>query len=142
MVSGMAQTRRKKVPSPLRKVIAGNVLARAAVQFKTSPNVALSIRTASHPTASERISVSHVRTIMKGRTSVTLEQLDALARALELQPYQLLFPRLDPENPQVAKGAAPGEDQVYGIQQIVKDATREALAEALATTSPGRRKRA
>jgi hypothetical protein len=126
----MGKTRRKKVPSPLRKVIAGNVIARAAIQFRESPNVAVSIREGSHPAESERMAVSHIRRIMKGGTSVTLEQLDGLARALDLQPYQLLLPNMDPTNPQVARGAVPGEDQVYGI---ARRAAQEAVQAVLAT---------
>jgi hypothetical protein len=127
----MGKTRRKKVPSALRRVIAGNVIARAAIQFRESKNVALSIREASHPSERERMAVSHIRRIMRGGTSITLEQLDGLARALEIQPYQLLLPNMDPSNPQVARGAVPGEDQVYGI---ARKAAQEAVQEVLATT--------
>ena len=123
-----AKTRRKKVASPLRQTIANNVAARAAVQFRDKPNVPMAIREASHPSEAERIAKSTVQRIMAAQTSATLEQIEGLARALQLAPYQLLMPNLDPTNPQVARGAVVGEEQVYAIaERAVKDAVETAF---------------
>lgn len=45
------------------------------------------------------ISNGNVTRILSGTTSVGLDLLAQLARALRLAPYQLLVPELDPENP-------------------------------------------
>jgi hypothetical protein len=124
----MPKTRRKKVPSPLRTVIARNVELRAEVQFPDAKNRVTAIRDKSHPAEREKLTRSNIQDILKARTSASLEQLDKLARALDLLPYQLLLANMDPQNPQVAKGAVPGEDQVYGIKQAVTDAVKDALA--------------
>lgn len=136
--SAMGKPRRKKVPSPFRKVLARNVILRSAVQFRDSPNVPMAIREKTHEAERERLSKSYIQLIIAGGASPTLEQLEKLARALDLQPYQLLLPNLDENNPQVAKGAIQGEEQVY---QIARRAAQDALAESLATTPPKPRKR-
>ena len=128
----MGKTRRKKVPSILRKYIARNVELRADIQFPGTPNRVNAIREKSHASEREKLSRSHIQNILAGKTSASLEQLEKLGRALDLMPYQLLLANLDAENPQVAKGAAEGEDQVYAIREAVK----QGVSEALATTTP------
>lgn len=128
---GKAKTRRKKIPSGLRVVIAVNVKRRAERQFKDHPNLPMAIRAGTAEAESERISKSHIQKVLAGRTSVTLEQLDGLAKALDLAPYQLLIPGLDAANPQVVKGATVDEQELY--RRIAKEAVKEALQQ----TSPG-----
>lgn len=130
------KTRRQKVPSTLRAVIAANVKARAKVQFKNSDNIPVAIAEASAGAPTNKLIKSTVQRIMNGddakakdKTSATLEQLEGLAYALDLQPYQLLMPNLDVSNPQVAKGALPGEDRAY-IRNEVREALKEALSDA------------
>lgn len=127
LVMGSGAPRRKKTPSRLRAVIARNVKARAAIQFKGSPNVPVAIVNASGRDG-DRLTKSHVQRIMAGDTSATLEQLEGLARALDLAPYQLLLEDLDAGNPQVSKGATIGEEQVY---EISRKAAQEAVEAAL-----------
>jgi transcriptional regulator with XRE-family HTH domain len=100
------KTRRRKVADTLlRATIAHNVKNRAAVVFPDSKNVVVSIREASGSRIYPKLTRSTIQRIMEEMTSATLEQLAGLARALDLSPYQLLIPELDPERPQVA--AAP-----------------------------------
>lgn len=131
---GKAKTRRKKVPSDLRMVIAANVNALAKKVFKEATNLPMAIRQATADAETERMAKSNVQKVLAGKTSVTLEQLDSLARALEVAPYQLLIPALDPDNPQVAKGATLDERELYKV--IAQRAAREAVKEALQQTSP------
>lgn len=131
---GKQKTRRKKVPSPLRKVIAANVEKRAKKLFPGSKNLPMAIRNASAEAISERMTKSHVQHILEGVSGISLEQLDMLAKALDLLPYQLLIQDLDPENPQIAKGATVDERELY--KRIAKE-TKDAVKEALTETNPG-----
>lgn len=110
-------TRRRKIAGKLRAVIAANVKARAAVQFKTHPNVPIAIKDASGGAFSK----STVQRIMGGKVGTSLEQLEALGRALDIAPYQLLMENFDARNPQVAKGAMLGEEAVYAIRKAVRE---------------------
>ena len=123
------KTRRKKVPSSLRSVIAANVAARAKMVFKGAKNLPMAIRNATADAESERVAKSHIQKIIAAKTSVTLEQLDALAKALDLSAYQLLIQDLDPENPQIAKGATLDERELY--RRIAKEAVKEALQQTI-----------
>jgi hypothetical protein len=106
------KTRRKKTPGELKHILARNKLVRSSVQ-----NMLL-LRNIPH---------SEI-------PSASLEQLEGLAHALKIEPYQLLIPDLDPAHPQVAKIAeerrAPppvmSKDQV---KEVAKEAVREALTE-------------
>lgn len=132
--SGMVRgkTRRKKIPSQfLRDTVARNVKARAAIQFPECENVPLEIVKNSDGAATNRLNKSTVQRIMAGETSATLEQMEGLAYALDLSPYQLLMPNMDAKNPQVARGAAEGEEKAYSMDDLRK-AAREAAQEAIA----------
>lgn len=115
-------------------MIATNVQKRAERMFKGEPNLPIAIRNASAESDSERIAKSTVQRILDRRTSCTLEQLEGLARALDLSPYQLLIQDLDPKSPQVAKGATLDEQQLYNSIGRLVDAKVE---EKLASTDPG-----
>ena len=82
---------------------------------------------ASADAVADQIAKSTVQRIMDQEASASLEQLEKIARALELSPYQLLIPDLHPTNPQVAAGATLEEQDLY--RKIAKEAVREALAE-------------
>lgn len=121
-------TRRRKIPSLLRGVIARNVKTRAARVFPVSTNIPMDIRRASAQTDDDRLTKSTVQRVMAAETSATLEQLEKLAHALDLSPYQLLIPELDPRNPQVVKGATADERELY--RKIAKEVAQEVLAES------------
>lgn len=127
---GQGKTRRRKTPSRLRTVIAVNVATRAVVQFRDHPNIPMAIVEAS----GKAFSKSTVQRIMEAKVGTSLEQLDSLAKALDLMPYHLLLEDLDVKNPQVARGATFDEKEVYKISKAV---AQEAVAAALSRTSPG-----
>lgn len=93
----------------------------------------MDIRRSSADAEADRVTKSTVQRIMAGEASATLEQLDRLAKALDLLPYQLLIPDLDPNNPQVVAGATMEEQELY--RKIARQAALEALQHA--QTSPG-----
>lgn len=94
----------------------------------------MTIRKASAEADSERMTKSHIQNILDAKSGISLEQLDMLAKALDLMPYQLLIQDLDPNNPQVAKGASVDEREFY--KRVARE-TREAVKEALTETNPG-----
>lgn len=128
---GSGKTRRRKTPSLLRGVIANNLTARARRVFPASTNIPMDIRRASSDTERDRLTKSTIQRIMAGETSATLEQIEGLAKALDVSPYQLLIPDLDARNPQVAKGATAAEESLY------RKIAHEAVEEALARSRPG-----
>lgn len=104
----MRKPKTPKVPGQLRKVIAANVDLMAQVEFRASPNKPMALALAAG------VSKSTVQRIMAGDVGADLETLEKVAVALGLIPYQLFIPNLDVKNPQVAKGAMPGERKAYG----------------------------
>lgn len=121
------KTRKRKIASKLRVVIASNVRNLARKLFKDHPNLPVAIKEAS----GNAFSKSTAQRIMEGKVGTSLEQLDALGKALEVAPYQLLITDLDPDNPQVAKGATADEQVLY------KRIAREAAEEVLSRSTPG-----
>lgn len=124
-------TRRRKTPSLLRGVIARNVAARARQVFPVSKNLPLEVRNASGTGSADRLTLSHVKRIFRAETSVSLEQLEGLAKALDLAAYQLLLPELDARNPQVVRGATHAEVDLY------RKIAREEAEAVLSKTTPG-----
>jgi hypothetical protein len=135
------KTRRKKTPGELKHILARNARARAEIQFKGAKNKVVAIVEASGGAKVNKLVRSSVQNMLLLRNiphseipSASLEQLEGLAHALKIEPYQLLIPDLDPAHPQVAKIAeerrAPppvmSKDQV---KEVAKEAVREALTE-------------
>lgn len=106
------------MPSQLRKIIAKNVVERAAVQFNGHPNTPMAIKEAAGGNA---FSKSTVQRIIAGSVGTSLEQLEALGRALDVAPYQLLMENFNARSPQVAKGAMVDEEAIYAIRQAVRE---------------------
>lgn len=137
---GKGRTRRGKVASELRRALARNVNLRADFLYGERPNIPEAIRERSHRKPEERLAKSLVQGIMAATVGTSVDQLEKLAAGLDLLPYQLLLPNLDERNPQVVRGALPGEEKAYGpaLKAAVKEAAKEAVQEALATTTPPR----
>lgn len=121
---GKGKTRRQKVASELRRTIAKNVVLRADYLYGEKTNIPQEIVDASHSTKSERLAKSLVQNIMEAKTGTSVDNLEKLASALHLLPYQLLLPNLDERNPQVAKGALPGEERAYGPKARKREKTQ------------------
>lgn len=103
--------RPKYISEFYRRVLAANVSALASATFRTRPDVPLAL-------AKETgFSKSTIQQIMDpdtyGSRGASIDLLDRLAKALDVQPYQLLLPNLDVRNPQVVRGALPGESAFY-----------------------------
>ena len=111
----------------MRETIARNVLRRGQLIFPVTKNLPQSIRERSADSDQDRLTLSHVKRILNSDSSVSLEQIDKLAHELELAPYQLLIPDLDPKNPQVVRGATLDEQSLY--RKIARETVKEVLAE-------------
>jgi transcriptional regulator with XRE-family HTH domain len=107
IILAMPKPKSPKVPGQLRRIVAANVDLMAKIEFRERPNVPLALAHASG------VSKSTVQRIISGDVGADLETLEKVAKALGLIPYQLFIPNLDVKNPQVAKGAMPGEYRAY-----------------------------
>jgi hypothetical protein len=54
-----------------------------------------------------------VSRILRAEVKVQLDTLEAIARAFEVEPYQLLIPGLNPKNPQILRSLSPTEERLY-----------------------------
>ena len=101
-----------KVPaSAARGVLAQNVHNLMRRSFKESANMPLALAKAA------KISLSSVQRMLSGETGATLDNIHAVAEVLDVAIYQLLIPYLNPNNPQVVKGASPAEQRMYRMLQ-------------------------
>ena len=96
-----------KVPGQLRKVVAANVDLMAKIEFRDEANVPLALAKLAN------VSKSTIQRILEAKVGAELETIEKVAKALGLIPYQIFIPNLDVKNPQVAKGAMPGEYRAY-----------------------------
>jgi transcriptional regulator with XRE-family HTH domain len=56
-----------------------------------------------------------VQRIMKREVGASLDNLESIADALQIQMYQLMLPALDVKNPQVVHGASEAEQRMYRL---------------------------
>jgi transcriptional regulator with XRE-family HTH domain len=101
----------KKKEPPVQKVIAENVQAMMDVGrngLRTQAAIADAAKKAGHPL--DQKSVSRV---LKAATAPQADTIEAIARAFDIEPYQLLIPGLDPKNPQVLRSLSPIEERLY-----------------------------
>jgi transcriptional regulator with XRE-family HTH domain len=103
------QPKKRKVPGLMRAVLGRNIKLRMEVRYHDKTNKPKELATATG------MSLSTVQRIMAGKTGVTLDNLEALAGALDLSAYQLLLPILDSKAPQLVKGAAEEEQRLFRL---------------------------
>jgi transcriptional regulator with XRE-family HTH domain len=88
----MAKTRKKlELPTGLRGALARNLatIMDRSPAFDSQPKIA----------AKSKIGQSTIGRILRAEVPVTLDNLEALAKGLTLEPWQLLVPGLDPSRP-------------------------------------------
>ena len=59
------------------------------------------------------VSKNAVDTARKGANSATIDSVDAIARAFEMEAWQLLVPGMNPRNPPVLKSIGASEEAMY-----------------------------
>lgn len=77
-----------------RAILASNL--RRLIDREARPGERLSIRAWA---LSKGLDVRLIDRLLKGKHAVTLDKLEEVAAAVNLQPWQLLYPDLDPANP-------------------------------------------
>ena len=103
----MTATRRKKVPGVMRTVLSDNLSALMEREFQGMDNRPLALAKRAD------ISLSSVQRALSGETGATIDTIERLALALNVSPYQLLLPELNPSNPQVVTGITSAERRLY-----------------------------
>lgn len=79
----------KKGPSPLRELVARTVVLLRDRQYRTLPDVTERNRALAKDAS---VSFSTIQRIADAKVGATVDTLDALARALECRPQDLLTP--------------------------------------------------
>lgn len=59
------------------------------------------------------VSKNAVDTARKGTNAATIDSVDAIARAFEMEAWQLLVPGMNPKNPPVLNSVGETEDALY-----------------------------
>lgn len=92
-----------KIASFLRAIVAINLAALVDHHYGSLPNLTARQKELA---GKAKLSFSTVQRIMKSETGATLDNIESLAGAFELEGYQLLIPALNVTNPQTIKGAS------------------------------------
>ena len=90
-----SHARQPKAPSPLTELFRANLekLMKADRTLNSQPKVA----------AASKVAQTSVGRILRGEQSPTLDMVQALATAFDLEPWQMLVPDLEPGNPPITK---------------------------------------
>lgn len=96
-----------KTPTMLRAVLGRNVRELALKSYGQHSNALMQL--AKH----SGIGKSTIYRIVSEEVGCSIDQLQQLALALDVQAYQLLCPNLDIDNPQVISGASAAERRLY-----------------------------
>lgn len=99
--------KKAKIPGFMRHIVADNVLGMMNARYAESRN---------KPGALAKdagLSLSTVQRILGAMSGSSVDNLEAVASALDLSLYQLLIPALDVTNPQIVHGAVKNEERMY-----------------------------
>lgn len=93
----------------MEKILAENLAALMAAHkdLDSQPKVAAATRGA--------IDQTTVGRVLKGQHSVQISTVEALAKAFDVEPYQLLIPGLNAKNPQVLRAISEKEERFYKL---------------------------
>lgn len=62
-----------------------------------------------------KVGFGTIQRICKGEVGASIDNLEAIADAVQVQMYQLMLPSLDVKNPQVVHGATEAEQRLYRL---------------------------
>ncbi|MGJ7497493.1 helix-turn-helix domain-containing protein [Variovorax sp. RT4R15] len=110
----------KVADTALRAIVGDNLRRLMEKRPNLDSNPKLSVRSG--------IGVATISRIINGETAATLDTLGMLARAFELQPWQLMVPNLDSTNPQILQSISAKEAELY-------TRLRESIAKEVATST-------
>ena len=106
------QKKTPKVPGFMRVVVAANVARLldhhySHIASKTGRQLALAKDT--------KLGLGTIQRVMGREVGASLDNLEAIANALQISLYQLMLPSLDAKNPQLVKGATKEEERLYRL---------------------------
>lgn len=104
---------------PARQVLAANLAALMSTRkgLASLNDVENEAMRKGHP-----IGRSTVDRAKKGKTAINLDNLEAIARAFDLEAWQLLVPSFNPTNPPVLRSIGEVEDGMYKrIAELAKE---------------------
>lgn len=99
-----------KVPGFQRVVVGANVGRLLDYHYRHLPNVTQRQRQLAKDSG---VGFGTIQRIMKQKVGASLDNLESIANAMQIQMYQLMLPSLDVKNPQVVKGASHAEELLY-----------------------------
>jgi hypothetical protein len=103
----MSKPKTPKIPGVMRAVLAANVRALTDHVFVAYPDRIKALVSASG------VSRAQLYRVLSQDSGATIDIIERLALALDVQVYQLLVPNLNADNPQVIQGASAAERQLY-----------------------------
>jgi len=103
----------KRKGEPVQKVIAENVRALMDAGrngLRTQQAIAKAAKDAGFP-----IDQKSVSRVLKADSAPQVDTVQGIAAAYDIEPYQLMIPRLDPKNPQILRMLSPAEEAFYKL---------------------------
>lgn len=104
--------KRRKIAGFMREIVAANLAGLVARDYPHLPNLTQQQKALAEKAG---VSFSTVQRIMGKTVGATIDNLEQIAMAFDLSPYQLLIPSLAVTNPQVVKGATKEEQRLYSL---------------------------
>lgn len=110
-------------PMPAKTAIADNLTRLIELQkARGGPLSSFSKIEEATEAVGHKVGRSTVQRIAKGETPAELDNLEAIARAFDLEPWQLLVPGMDPSNPPVLQTPSHMERNLYArLKQLVAE---------------------
>ena len=102
-----------KVPGFMRHIVAENVRGLMNIRFRESANRPKALSLATGAPGEGGLSLSTIQRILAAESGASLDNLEAVADALDVSLYQLMLPALDAGSPQIVPGAVKSEERLY-----------------------------
>lgn len=99
-----------KVPGFMRVVVGANVSKLLDHHYNHLPNITQRLRTLAKDSG---IGYGTIQRIIDCKVGASLDNIEAIADALQVSVYQLMLPSLNVDNPQVVQGATEAEKALY-----------------------------
>ncbi len=106
------QRKAAKPPGFFRLVVAANINRLIDHHYRNLPNLTQRQRQLAKDSG---VAFSTIQRIMKREVGASLDNLESIATAFQIQMYQLMLPELDVTNPQVVNGASAQEKRLYEL---------------------------
>lgn len=101
-----------KTPSFLREYVAINIQELMELKYDAIEKLTNRVKALSTDSG---VGYGTLRRTLDASSGLTMDNLERIATALDVLPYQLLIPDLDADNPQVVNGAYPSEKRLYAL---------------------------